>query len=26
MDEDKIRVLEPSDTSQYAQNIDRCGY
>lgn len=26
MDEDKIRNLDPSDTSQYSQNIGRCGY
>lgn len=26
MDEDKIGVLDPSDTSQYSQNINRCGY
>jgi len=26
MDENKIWVLDPSDTSQYSQNFDRCGY
>ncbi|MEX2457016.1 MAG: hypothetical protein WD381_06860 [Balneolaceae bacterium] len=26
MDKDKIRVLDPSDTSQYSQTIDRCGF
>jgi hypothetical protein len=26
IDEDKVRIIEPSNTSQYNETINRCGY